>query len=99
MRFRVDGILLETRVPLPGVLEDVDGLEEAPAVGGVVDARVYRSPGWEFGAFRRGNDRAGYVIALGDSRDDALARADRAAGLIRFRTADAEALVGEPLPK
>ena len=36
-----------------------------------------------------------YVLARGDDRDDALARADRAAELIRFRTADAEALVGE----
>ncbi len=54
---------------------------------------MYRSPGWEFGPFRRGNDRAGYVLARGESRDDALARADRAAELIRFKTADAEALL------
>ena len=69
------------------------GLEEALAVEGVLDARVYRQPGWQFGPFRRGNDRAGFVLARGDSRDDALARADRAAELIRFRTADAEALL------
>ena len=93
------GAVVRFLVPPEGVLEDVSGLQEALAVDGVVDARVYRQPGWEFGPLRRGNDRAGYVIALGDSRDDALARADRAAGLIRFRTADAEAFVGEPLSK
>ena len=93
------GAVVRFLVPPEGVLEDVSGLQEALAVDGVVDARVYRQPGWEFGPLRRGNDRAGYVIAVGDSRDDALARADRAAGLIRFRTVDAEALVGEPLPK
>ena len=87
------GAVVRFLVPPRGVLEDVDGLEEALAVDGVVDARVYRSPGWEFGAFRRGNDRAGYVLARGESRDDALARADRAAELIRFRTAHAEALL------
>jgi biotin carboxylase len=87
------GAVVRFLVPPRGVLEDVGGLEEALAVDGVVDARVYRSPGWEFGPFRRGNDRAGYVLARGESRDDALARADRAARLIRFRTADAEALV------
>ena len=87
------GAVVRFLVPPEGVLEDVSGLEEALAVDGVVDARVYRSPGWEFGALRRGNDRAGYVLARGESRDDALARADRAAGLIRFRTADAEALL------
>jgi biotin carboxylase len=87
------GAVVRFLVPPEGVLQDVAGLEEALGVDGVVDARVYRSPGWEFGPLRRGNDRAGYVLARGESRDDALARADRAAGLIRFRTADAEALV------
>ena len=87
------GAVVRFLVPPQGVLEDVGGLEEALAVDGVLDARVYRSPGWEFGPFRRGNDRAGYVLARGESRDDALARADRAAALIRFKTADAEALV------
>jgi biotin carboxylase len=87
------GAVVRFLVPPEGVLEGIGGLEEARAVDGVVDARVYRSPGWEFGPFRRGNDRAGFVLARGQSRDDALARADRAAGLIRLRTADAEALV------
>ncbi len=89
----VGGACVRFLVPPEGVLEDVDGLDEALAVDGVVDARVYRSPGWRFGPFRRGNDRAGYVLARGDSRDDALARADHAAELIRFRTVDAEALL------
>jgi biotin carboxylase len=87
------GAVVRFLVPPQGVLEDAGGLEEALAVDGVVEARVYRSPGWQFGPFRRGNDRAGYVLARGESRDDALARADHAAGLIRFRTADAEALL------
>lgn len=80
-------------VPEPGVLEDVQGLEEALAVEGVEDAMVYRPEGWRFRPFRRGNDRAGYVLARGESRDDALARAERAARLIRLRTVDAEALL------
>ena len=95
----VGGACVRFLVPPEGTLEDVAGVEEALAVEGVLDARVYRHPGWRFGPFRRGNDRAGFVLARGDSRDDALARADRAAELIRLRTAHAEALVGEPLPK
>jgi biotin carboxylase len=87
------GAVVRFLVPPQGVLEDVGGLEQALAVDGVLEARVYRSPGWQFGPFRRGNDRAGYVLARGQSRDDALARADRAAGFIRLKTADAEALV------
>jgi biotin carboxylase len=89
----VGGACVRFLVPPPGVLEDVEGLEEALALGGIEDVRVYRAAGWRFGPLRRGNDRAGFVLARGESRDDALARADRAAELIRFRTADAEALV------
>ena len=87
------GACVRFLIPPPGVLEEVEGLEEALALDGIEDARVYRPPGWRFGTLRRGNDRAGFVLARGESRDDALARADRAAELIRFRTADAEAFV------
>jgi biotin carboxylase len=87
------GAVVRFLVPPEGVLEEVGGLEEARALEGVVDALVYRSAGWEFGRFRRGADRAGYVLTRGGSREEALARADRAADLIRFRTVDAEALV------
>jgi hypothetical protein len=46
-----------------------------------------------FGPLRRGGDRAGAVLAVGASREEALERAGRAAERIRFVTADAEALV------
>ena len=49
-----------------------------------VDVRIYREPGHVFGPLLRGADRAGAVIAVGDSRDDALARARTAADEIRF---------------
>jgi biotin carboxylase len=67
-----------------GVLRRVEGLEAAHAVDGVLDVRSYCEPGFAFGPLRRGADRAGAVIAVGDSRDDALARARRAADAIRF---------------
>jgi biotin carboxylase len=87
------GACVRFLVPPEGVLQETEGLEEALAVDGVVDAGVYRVPGYRFGPFRRGADRAGFVLARGESRDDALDRADRAAQRIRFLTADAEALV------
>ena len=53
---------------------------------------IYRVPGHVFGPFRRGADRAGAVLAVGDSREEALERADEAARLIRFKVG-AESLV------
>jgi biotin carboxylase len=87
------GACVRFLVPPEGTLESVEGLEEATRIEGVVEARVYRRPGFRFGPFRRGSDRAGFVLAAGDSKEDALARADRAAALIRFETTDARAVV------
>jgi biotin carboxylase len=67
-----------------GVLHAVEGREAAHAVEGVLDVRIYREPGFLIGPLRRGPDRAGAIIAVGDSRDDALARARAAADEIRF---------------
>lgn len=68
-------------------------VEEARAAPGIVRVYVYREPGFIFVPLRRGADRAGAVIAVGESRDQALERADTAASLVRFEIADAEALV------
>lgn len=80
-------------VPPEGLLDRVEGEEEAEAAEGVERVYVYRRPGHRFGAFRRGSDRAGAVLAVGRTREEALARGRRAADLIRFVTADDGALV------
>lgn len=71
-------------VPPEGELRAVEGVAAAEAVEGVAEVRIYRGPGHVFGPFRRGADRAGAILARGDSRDDALERAGRAARSIRF---------------
>jgi biotin carboxylase len=86
----VGGAVTRFLVAPPGVLESV----EVPAeLEGVVGVRVYREPGDVVQPLQRGTDRAGALLALGESRAQALARADSAAERIRFVTADAEALV------
>jgi len=88
----VGGAVVRFLVPPEGVLEEVEGVEDARAIEGVQDVRVYREPGHVFGEFRRGADRAGAVLATGESREEALERADNAARLIRFKVG-AETLV------
>jgi biotin carboxylase len=90
---RLGGACVLFLVPPPGALEFTEGVEEALAVDGVLEVRLYRSRGYIFVPLRRGADRAGAVLARGEDRDDALARARRAADRIRFVTADAEALI------
>jgi biotin carboxylase len=69
--------------PLPiGVVRSVNGLDRSLASPGVVDVDSYIVPGETIRAPIRDGDRRGYVIAVGDSGADALARADAAAALV-----------------
>jgi biotin carboxylase len=90
---QVGGAVTQFLVAPEGRLVSTGGEEDARAVEGVVDVRAYRSPGHEFGPFRTGSDRAGAVLAVGATREEALARARCAADLIRFEVTDAEAVV------
>jgi biotin carboxylase len=83
---RVGGACISFLVAPPGELRVVHGLDEAFALDGVRGIRVYRRPGHVFGPLRSGSDRAGAILAVGDSAEDALARADEARRLIRFET-------------
>jgi biotin carboxylase len=74
----------------PGALE---GVEVPERLEGVLRVRIYRERGHVFGPLRRGADRAGALLAVGATREEAVARADAAAERIRFATADAGAVV------
>ncbi|MFL5943930.1 MAG: ATP-grasp domain-containing protein [Gaiellaceae bacterium] len=89
---KVGGACVRFLVPPRGELRDVTGVEEAFASEGIRGIRIYRRAGHVFGELRRGADRAGAILAVGDSRDEALERAARAEAMIRFEV-DVEALV------
>jgi biotin carboxylase len=73
-------------VPPPGELLALDGVDEAERAEGVRAVRVYRRPGFRFSELHTGSDRAGAVLAVGDSKEEAQERARSAAALIRFQT-------------
>ena len=82
---QVGGAVTQFLLPPAGVLESVDVPEE---LVGVARVRLYREAGHRFGELRRGADRAGSVLALVASREQAVARAAAAAERIRFHTVD-----------
>jgi biotin carboxylase len=88
----VGGACVRFLVAPPGALREVRGVEEAFAVDGVRGVRVYRKPGHVFRPLRRASDRAGAILATGDTPEQALEAADRAAAQIRFVTERAEAV-------
>jgi biotin carboxylase len=78
------GVCVRFLVAPVGELRSVEGIDAAGAVEGVRWVRSYRRPGWRFGPLLRGGDRAGAILAVGASREDALERARRAAEAVRF---------------
>jgi biotin carboxylase len=85
IRARVGGAAIAFLVAPEGELAAVEGLEEAESGEGMEWVRLHRQPGWRFGPLRRGADRAGAILATGPSREEALARARRAADTVRFQ--------------
>jgi biotin carboxylase len=86
-RARSGGACIRFLVAPPGELHGVAGLEAAFDLDGVLGIRVYRRTGHVFGPLRRGADRAGAILAVGDDAEEALDAADEAARLIRFDVA------------
>jgi biotin carboxylase len=92
-RARVRAACLRFLFAEPGELRAVMGLAEAFAAPAVTGIRIYRRPGHVFHEPDGGASRAGAVLAVGGDHVEALAASAKAAGLIRFETADATALV------
>jgi biotin carboxylase len=76
-----------------GTVGAVEGVERAEDSDGVVWVRVYREPGDDSRTLRQGSDRAGAVLAVGESRKQAVARGKRAARRVRFRVVENRAPV------
>ena len=83
---QVGGAVTRFLVAPAGMLASVDVPDD---LEGVEQVRIYRAPGHRFAPLRRGADRAGAVLAVGASREEAAARAGIAAERIRFLLADA----------
>jgi biotin carboxylase len=74
----------------PGTLAEAIIPEEVRAHPAVVDVDILVPPGGTLRDVQTGSDRAGFVVTIGETRDDAVRVADWAAGEIRVRYADGE---------
>jgi biotin carboxylase len=74
--------------PLPtGRVTRIGSLDPVLAADGVVQAETYLELDETIRPVRRDGDRRGYVIAVADSPEQALARAEHAAGLLEVEVA------------
>jgi biotin carboxylase len=79
------GCVYRFLTPSPGRVQAIHGIAEVKAWDNILDAEVLVKPGDEIRAVRTGGDRAGFLIAAGETRQDAIDLADRAEDAIGFQ--------------
>ena len=67
-----------------GTLTAMSGVETARAVPGVVNVTLMGKVGRHYEAARSNTDRVGFVVARGNSKDEALHRCDEALACLKF---------------
>ena len=82
------GAIAKFLIGRPGTLRAIVGLDLARAMPGIVDAQVFVPVGGQVQPLTDSAKRAGYVLAHGDSREQATARADAALARIHLDTRD-----------
>jgi biotin carboxylase len=73
--------------PRAGIVRGIKGLEKVRAWENILDCEVLVKAGDEVYEVRSGGDRAGFIIAGGETRQNAIALADRAERSIHFEYA------------
>jgi biotin carboxylase len=69
----------------PGVVAEAAGFDQAAMCPGVVRVENRLEPGLELGLIRMSDDRRGYVLAVGDSAEQAASNVAAAMGRLRVR--------------
>lgn len=70
--------------PAPGVFREAHGVLEARKLPGILDFGFHMTPGTAVSAIAGDADRPGYAVAVGQTREEAIANADRAIASIRY---------------
>lgn len=71
--------------PPPGLFMGVEGIEAARAIDGVLDFGFSMKVGTKVEPYADGASRPGYCVTQGKTREEAIAIADKAVGMMRYR--------------
>ncbi|MCS6899955.1 MAG: ATP-grasp domain-containing protein [Myxococcales bacterium] len=87
---RYGAALVRFLKPPCGEVRRVEGLEQARSAPGVVDAAIYGRPGQRLAGFEHAASRVGHLLCVGDSRKQAVKRADAAEAMLRIEVLEAD---------
>jgi biotin carboxylase len=74
-------------LPEPGIISSVTGLESIRTMEGILDAEFFKGPGDEIHFVQDGTQRSGFIIAVGDTRDQAYLKGMEAEKLLDIKFA------------
>ncbi len=80
------GSALRHIIDVNGTIKSISGLEEASTIKGVTEVTMLKQIGDNVGYFKNGSDRIGYVIATGDSAEEAIFNSEYALSKITINT-------------
>lgn len=80
------GAAVRAVFPKPGRIISISGLEEAKTSPGVAQVFIWKNVGDVIGPYQNSADRPAFVIAKGETTEEAIAKAERGASLIQIRT-------------
>lgn len=80
------GAAVRAVFPKPGIIVAISGVEEARKALGVDQVFVWKDIGDSVGPYHNSADRPAFVIAGGDTTEEAVANAEHGVGLIRVET-------------
>lgn len=80
------GTALRHIVGVEGVIESIEGIDDAKKIPGVIEVTMLKEVGSECHYFKNGSDRIGYVIAQGENTAEAIAICEKAIDIIKIKT-------------
>ncbi|MDH4318543.1 MAG: ATP-grasp domain-containing protein [Desulfobulbaceae bacterium] len=78
--------VVQAKFPTPGTILDITGVDEAKAIPGVKEIFLLCDVGGQVGPYRNSTDRCAFVVADGDTLDEARGSAQRAIETLRIET-------------
>jgi hypothetical protein len=79
-----NGVVYRFFNPPHGILKEVIGLEEVRKWEGILDVGITKKKGDEVGNLKNSLERAGFVVAKGENRNEAQILANKAEEFIKF---------------
>lgn len=80
------GAAVRAVFPRPGKVKEINGVDEAKHSSGVAEVFVWTEIGAQLGPYLNSADRPAYVIAAGETTEQAIANAERGVALVQIET-------------